>query len=291
MQLEVAEGLFKSYDGEELFFQTWSKKNPQGFILGVHGMGEHSSCYGFLAKSLENVNLQLVMPDLRGHGRSSGKRGLGSIDEYILDLKILVERFKSDHPHLPLFLLGHSMGGLVVLKYLIRNAEQANAGEISGSILSSPLLGINVEVPFFKKKSARLLSLLAPQLTLSNEIHYKELSHDEKVIKSYDSDNWRHDRVSPRLFLSLTSSMNYVLERCDKIKIPILLQQAGDDRIVSQAKGAEMFEKLKTLDKTIFVYKDMFHEIYNEVGREKVFSDLINWLNHHQIYIGIDHAK
>jgi lysophospholipase len=280
MVLQVEEGTFKGYDGAELFFQTWAKKDPSAIILGVHGMGEHSDCYKRLAQGLAQSTFQLVMSDLRGHGRSSGKRGVGSIDEYVLDIKLFYEVVKTHFPQKPIFLLGHSMGGLVATKFLIRNAAELNKS-LLGLVLSSPLFGIALEVPYIKRKSARLLAIMAPSLTLENEIHYDLLSHDSAVIQSYTSDSWRQDRVSPKLFLSILASIDYVFEQSGQIKLPFFMQQAGDDRIVSQPKGAEFFEKLEAKDKKIIVYKDMFHEIYNELAREKVFSDLSSWLNNH----------
>jgi lysophospholipase len=147
MDLQVEEGHFSGYDGSELFFQTWSKRSPEAVILGVHGFGEHSDAYKLLAEGLKETPYQLIMSDLRGHGRSSGKRGLGTIDEFVLDIKLFYEQVRSRFPKLPLFILGHSLGGLIVMKFLIRNGRM----DASGAVLSSPLTKLALEIPPINK--------------------------------------------------------------------------------------------------------------------------------------------
>src|SRR4029077_4270 len=116
-------GTFEGFDGSELFFQTWPVANPKAVVIGIHGLGEHADTYKRLAIGLQNSPYQLIMSDLRGHGRSSGKRGVGTVDEFVLDNKLFVNVVKQRFSHLPFFFLGHSMGGLVLSKLLIRNGD------------------------------------------------------------------------------------------------------------------------------------------------------------------------
>jgi alpha-beta hydrolase superfamily lysophospholipase len=277
MDLQVEEGHFNGYDGSELFFQTWSKTSPAAVILGIHGLGEHSDCYNLLAEGLSESPFQLFMSDLRGHGRSTGSRGVGSIDDYVLDIKLFHSLVKNRFKNLPLYFLGHSMGGLILLKFLIRNGDLG----ASGAVLSSPLLGVYEKLAAFKQKSAGILSKITPNLTLSNEIPFEKLSHYKKVVESYANDPWRHDRISAKLFIGMLESMDYAFNQVDKIKLPILMQQSGDDMIVSQKRAEEFFEKLTMKDKTQIVYDGYYHEIYNEVWRDKPFTDLKKWLEKH----------
>lgn len=277
MGLQVEEATFKGYDGAELFFQSWPKKSPQAVILGVHGLGEYADCYNFLAQGLEDTPYQLVMSDLRGHGRSSGKRGVGGIDEFVRDIKLFYSLVKARFSGLPIFILGHSMGGLIVCKFLIRHSDAA----FSGVVLSSPLMGIAVEVPAFKKKSAGVLAKVLPNLTLYNEIPLSHLTLDKRIVQTYESDHLRHDRISAGLFSEMLQSIDYVFHQSDKIRGPLLLQQAGDDLVVSRGKGKELFDRLKIPDKEYIVYEGYYHEIYNEVHREKPYEDLKRWLKGH----------
>src|SRR5882672_8281753 len=113
----TTEAVFNSFDDTEIYFQTWQVNNPKALVIGCHGLGEHSDCYKFVGDKLASHGIQFAIFDHRGHGRSEGKRGVGTIDEFVLDLKFFInDVMKLD---IPRFILGHSMGGLVVLKYLI----------------------------------------------------------------------------------------------------------------------------------------------------------------------------
>jgi alpha-beta hydrolase superfamily lysophospholipase len=278
MGLQVEEeGYFNGYDGNELFFRTWPHDSPKAVILGIHGLGEHSGCYKLLAEGLQNSPFQLVVSDLRGHGRSEGKRGIGTIDEFVLDIKLFVEVVKSRFKNLPLFFLGHSMGGLVLSKLLIKNGDFGAVG----AIFSSPLLGVVVDIPAIKRKSANVLAKVAPNITFYNEIPLSHLTHNKNVVKVYENDHWRHDRISPRLFSEMLSSMDYVMQRADKIQLPVLMQLSGDDLVVNRHKGEEFFGKIGSKDKDQIVYEGYYHEIYNEIWREKPYEDLLKWLGSH----------
>jgi alpha-beta hydrolase superfamily lysophospholipase len=274
----IEEGTFKGFDDAELFFQTWPVSAPKSIILGIHGLGEHSGSYKYLAQGLEKSPYQLIVSDLRGHGRSAGKRGVGSVDEYILDIRLFVNVVQKRYPNLPLFFLGHSMGGLILTKLLIRNGSMGALG----GVLSSPLYGVTVKVSAIKEKSATFLNAIAPNLTLANEIPNENLTHDKAIVEEYENDHLRHNRITPKLYTNMVESFDYVFKNADKITLPILMQQSGDDKVVSQPKGEEFFNLLTTRDKEKIVYEGYYHEIYNETGRQKPFTDLIRWLDKHR---------
>ncbi|MCC6278044.1 MAG: lysophospholipase [Oligoflexia bacterium] len=277
MSIEINEGHFNGFDGQDLFFQVWPEPQPQALVVGVHGLGEHCESYRRLAEGLKGSGYQLCMSDLRGHGRSSGRRGVGSLDEFVQDIMIFIGEMRRLYPQLPIFILGHSLGGLVVLKTLIKHSDL----NIKGVALSSPLLGVTVEIPTWKRKSAQLLSKVAPNLTLFNEIPHKNLTHDWDVVQALGQDHLRHDRISPRLFVDMLASMDFVMANAEKIRQPILIQQAGEDLVVSRPKTEAFFEKLQAPDKELIVYDGYFHEIYNELGRPRVFEELKRWFKKH----------
>ncbi|MDZ4677989.1 MAG: alpha/beta hydrolase [Oligoflexia bacterium] len=278
MGLQIEEGTFKGYDGSELFFQTWAQQSSQAVILGIHGLGEHSDSYKLLAEGLMGSPYQLIMSDLRGHGRSSGKRGVGTIDEFVLDIKLFHSVVKTRFSGKPIFFLGHSMGGLVLSKLLIRHGDFG----ARGAIFSSPLLDLSVQIPKLKRKSAGVLAAMAPNMTLYNEIPLNHLSHDKEHVGTMELDHLRHNRISPKLFVELLASMKYVFDCARKIQLPVLMQLSGDDKIVSRPKAEEFYEQLEAKDKELLIYEQFYHEIYNEVGRDKPFSDLKKWLIKHQ---------
>lgn len=275
--LQRREGHFSSFDNTELFFQTWSKDEPaQGTIVITHGMAEHSECYHPLAKILAENNWHVVGWDLRGHGRSEGKRGyIRDFSYFEKDMEALVQTIRRQplFPKAPLVLFGHSMGGLITLQYLISDAEKPDA-----AVLSSPALGLAIQVPPLKEKIAHIAAKWLPSLTLNNEIKYSDLSRDEKMIQGYARDNLRHDKISPGLFLGMQAGFKEIADNAEKITIPVLFQISGDDRIVSAEASREVFSRLPNKRNQLLVYPDSFHEIYNDLDRDNVIADLKKFL-------------
>jgi alpha-beta hydrolase superfamily lysophospholipase len=275
--MKRTEGYFKGFQDQELFYQAWLHPKPVGTLVVTHGMGEHSECYSRLAEGVSAAKWDVYAWDLRGHGRSDGQRGvIGDFKEFTEDLVNFLKVLKST-PH-PKVLLGHSMGGLINLRMLLDHPEV----DIDLVTLSSPLLGIAVKVPEIKKRAANLLAKYLPSFTLHNEIKYTDLTRDKKVVEEYNRDQLRHDRTSANLYLQLISAMEYVLAHAKEIQKPILVQQAGDDRIVDRQASQLLYQSLGSEDKTWMVYEGFRHEIFNELDRDRVFSDLVNWLEIHK---------
>jgi alpha-beta hydrolase superfamily lysophospholipase len=273
--MKRTEGYFRGHREYELFYQAWTPSKVLGTLVVTHGLGEHSECYNRLAQGLSENNWQIFVWDLRGHGRSEGKRGVvNSFSDYTSDLSHFIETLKSQKVKTPIVLLGHSMGGLINLRAL---AEHGSLG-LKAAALSSPLLGLTLMVPELKKKAAQVLAKYAPTFTLFNEIPFSDLTRDRKVIEEYTRDSLRHDRTSALLYLQILETADYVLSHAKKIDLPILLQQAGDDRVVSREASHQLFERLGSTDKDIIVYEGFKHEIFNELDRGRVFQDLAKWL-------------
>jgi lysophospholipase len=272
------EGHFSNREGLKLYYQVWSATQApaQGdaFTLVVtHGLGEHSDPYCRLGEAMAMAGHDVLAWDLRGHGRSDGKRAvIRSFNDYTNDLQDVItaalERGK------PVVVVGHSMGGLITCKYLIDNPTN----KLAGFVLSSPLVGIAVEIPRLKEAAGRWLGKFFPELTLFNEIKFTDLTHDRAVIADFEIDTLRHDRVSTRLYLEILSALDYVPARASKITLPALVQQAGADRVVSRPRTEEFFSHLGSEDKTLHIYESFCHEIYNETERARPFADLTKWL-------------
>jgi alpha-beta hydrolase superfamily lysophospholipase len=290
--LQRFEGHFAGFDETELFFQTWSnsgasalvgansqseESGPRGTFIITHGLGEHSECYHPLAKVLAENGWHVMAWDLRGHGRSEGKRGyVNHFSDFRRDLEIFVRlaRKQSRGAQTPFILFGHSMGGLITLEHFLHSGDP----KPDACVLSSPAVGIAVHVPPFKVKLAEVAEKWLPAITLGNEINYSDLSRDEKMVTSYARDNLRHDKVSPGLYLGMQRAFKEVLSNPAYFEIPFLFQIAGDDHIVSAEAARELFSKLPNKKNQLSLYPDSYHEIYNDLDRENVIADLKKFL-------------
>lgn len=263
---------------QKLFLRGWMPEHPKVSVFLTHGQAEHSGCYESLVKFLTANQIAVWAWDLRGHGKSEGKRGyVANFGEYVQDFNQVFKFVRSQIPtNQKIIFASHSMGGLIQTRALIENTDlQLNA---VAQVLSSPLFGLAVKVPVIKEKAARVLARILPNVTLFNEINFDVLSHDPKVRSEYASDSLRHDQVSPTVYMGMLESFGLLAREAGKIRLPTLLQQAGSDKVVSRSAAEQTFAKFSSVDKEIKIYEGFFHEIYNEVGRERVFNDLLAFL-------------
>lgn len=269
------EGHFKGYDQTDLFYQTWTPDKVRGLFVLTHGLAEHSDCYHPLASRLADDGWKVFAWDMRGHGRSEGKRGfVRHISNYVDDLDCFYKLIAKERDGLNLVMFGHSMGGLVTMRYMETMRIEATA-----LALSSPALGLTIQVPKLKEQLARIAIKWMPSLTLHNEIKYEDLSRPEEMQKFYRTDTLRHDKVSPGLFLSMLESFPLARAEASTLQLPVLMQLAGDDRLVSSQASREVFEFLPNKKNQLIVYSESLHEIFNCVDRETAIADLKKFIS------------
>lgn len=273
------EGFLQGHGGISLFFQTWEKTSARGTIIITHGQAEHSECYSRLISFFDQDHWNFVAWDLRGHGRSEGKRGYASsFEDYILDHQLFLRRILEEDVCRkgPVVLLGHSMGGLIQLKTLIEMPSLP----VAVQVCSAPFLGLAMDVPKWKTAGAGLLNAIAPQTTMWNEIRNDQLTRDADVIREYEQDVLRHDRISPGVFLGFQPAFDFVRARAGEIKTPTLFQLPEQDPIVRTAVGIEVFNTLGSAAKELKVYGEgARHEMYNDIHRKTVLADLKTFLD------------
>jgi alpha-beta hydrolase superfamily lysophospholipase len=273
--MKRTEGYFRGHKDYELFYQSWLPSKSVGTLVVTHGLGEHSECYDRLANGLADMNLEIYAWDLRGHGRSEGNRGvIESFADYTNDLAHFLTHLKTNSVKRPVILLGHSMGALVNLRAILQHGTM----DCKALALSSPLVGLTLRVPELKKKAAQVMAKYVPTFTLYNEVHFADLTRDKKVIEEYTRDPLRHDRSSALLYLQITENMEYVIGHAHSIHLPVMLQQAGNDRVVDREQSRRLFDNLGSKDKEWIVYEGFKHEIFNETERSRVYADLKSWL-------------
>lgn len=279
------EGRFQSHDGLDLFFQdfTPTQSPPKGLFLITHGHGEHTDSYERLMNGIGSMGWAYVLWDQRGHGRSPGKRGFAkSFFDYTLDFKIFlnfVTQELVEFKNLPMVLISHSMGGLVT-QYSLIDLTQTKAlpKNLVAQVVSSPLMGVATQVPLYKKVAAEIALRVYPEITLWNELYPHQFTRDEEVLKSYDKDPLRHDKMSPGVYLDFLKALKKVHDEAHYINLPTLFQLAEKDSVVSTPQAQEVFAKLGSQIKKEIIYKGAYHEIYNDLDRIQAYGDLMSFV-------------
>jgi alpha-beta hydrolase superfamily lysophospholipase len=273
-----AESFFLGPKKTRLFYQLWEPSQVRGHLLITHGQAEHSGAYQRLIDGLKDLSYAVYAWDLRGHGRSDGQRGyVGDFTDYTKDFEAFLHTLREERNLYPedLVVLGHSMGGLIQLKTLLDNPHW----NFKAQILSSPMLGVAVEVPLYKDLAALVFSKLLPNFTLGNEIKYEDLTQDPEVLGEYTTDFLRHDRISASAYLGAISAIETLRSQIWKIKTPTLWQIPEHDPVVGSDPSRDLFQKLGSSQKLLKIYPNRKHEIYNDLGREAVFADIHEFLN------------
>jgi alpha-beta hydrolase superfamily lysophospholipase len=273
--MQHTEGKFNASDGLELYYQAWRPEGePKAALAIVHGYGEHSGRYLNLVNYFAPRGYALYAYDLRGHGQSAGPRGhIHSFNEYLSDTDTFLKLVREREPNRQVFLLGHSLGGLIASAY----AEE-HPGELPGLIMSSAFLQFKIKVPGWKAAVARVMSALNPTMTMPNDLPASWLSHDPAIVAAYDTDPLNHHVATARWFTAILAAQTRTLDRASELQIPVLVLYAGDDLIGDPAGSALFFERAQLADKTQHRYDGYYHETFNEVEKETVFRDLEAWL-------------
>jgi alpha-beta hydrolase superfamily lysophospholipase len=257
-----------------------ARSGSRGVVIIVHGYCEHRGRYRHVAEHLNRSGYDVLTGDLRGHGGSEGERGfVWRFSDYSSDVAAFVREaslaFGGEPAQRPI-LLGHSMGGLVALQFALANPKALRA-----LVLSSPFLGLKLRVPGWKRGMAQLASLLRPKLRLPNELPPSDLSHDEAVCRAYASDPLVTHDATARWFTETLSAQADTLERAGQVKVPTLMLHAGDDRIVDSDVSKAVFSRIGATDKSMTFYPGLYHEIFNELEKDRVLGDLTKWLDSH----------
>ena len=271
-------GYLSAKDGKKIFWQGWRPAdNVKALVIIAHGLGEHIARYAHLAGFLNQKGYAVFGSDHRGHGKTEGKRGhILAFDEYIEDFKVFRDSVVSRFPGKCSILLGHSMGGLIAVHYVLKYPT-----DFDGLVLSSAGLKVKIEVNPVKLALGRFFSKVLPGITMSNELDPHMISHDREEVRKYIDDPMVHDRVSARWFTSFMAAIEQAQARAGEIKIPILVMQSGDDKLVDPDGAKEFFPKVASADKTLKYWEGFYHEMFNEVEKQKPYQFLLDWIEKH----------
>lgn len=275
-------GYFEGRELTKLFYQYWLPESGEfkAYIIGVHGWGTHSDRLKLPAEYLTDNGYAVYAFDLRGHYRNSGETPghIESIDHIQKDILLFMDVIRNIAKEKKIFLMGHSFGGLMSLIYAI------NHPALSGVLVSSPLLGMFMNLSIGKKviKSiSKNIVKLAPNKILNNIIDQNQLTSDLKILRKHIADKNKIEVISAKSATEIDKYTKWAMENASKLISPVLIMQAGNDKIVDKGKPKEFFDKVESKDKSYKEYDGFLHELWNEKGRAQIYQDMFIWLEKH----------
>jgi acylglycerol lipase len=251
--------------------------NLKAVIVFVHGIGEHIHRYDHWASLFNKEGIGFAGVDLPGHGRSDGNRG--NIRSYSLleeMIDILLSSCKKTFPGIPVFIYGHSLGGGIVLDYILRCNPK-----VKGVIVTSPLLRLAFEPSRNKLILASVMKHLLPGLVQDTGLIVNHLSHDEDVIEKYKTDPLVHGKISVSLFHGAMTAAKYSLDHASELKVATLILHGSDD-LINSPEGSREFSG-KTDMAELKIWEGGYHELHNESFKYEVFNYILNWINRQRL--------
>jgi acylglycerol lipase len=265
---------FQGAGGLEIYSQAWlPETEPRAALVIVHGAGEHSGRYPHVAARLVAEGYAVHALDHRGHGRSAGSRALvDRMQNAVTDLDTLVGRVGARQPDVPIFMLGHSMGGTVALSYAL-----AQQDHLAGLILSAPLAALEAASPVVRIVG-KLLSAVAPKTGLI-AVDPSLVSRDPAVVSAYESDALvHHGKLPARTLAELAVAIESFPNAVGTISLPTLILYGTADELCPPSGSVMVADRIGSSDLTVKSYDGLYHEVFNEPERETVLADLCSWL-------------
>ncbi|MBI3306354.1 MAG: lysophospholipase [Candidatus Omnitrophica bacterium] len=264
------EGMFFAQDHLKLFYRIHIRPGAANTLVILHGHGEHSGRYDKFTRILEKENLNIAAMDLRGSGRSEGREVyVESFQDYLANLSSFIQFLKLRYGiHEKVILLGHSLGGLIAIHWAMEHPEA-----IKGMILSSPCLGLRL--PPLLVRFNDWMNRYFPKFLYQNPVYPPHLTHNPEEVIQYKKDPLIKRKITVRLIDEMLKSMD-LLEQKGKIRypFPVYILSAGMEKVVDFSRTKDFFQKLDVPDKDIVIFDGYYHEIFNELGQEKVFEAL-----------------
>lgn len=269
------DGTFKGVRDIDIYYQGWI---PDGAVKAVlfivHGVGEYVGRYTNVINYFVPLGYAIYGVDHIGHGKSGGEREMvDRFEDFTDTLRTFYKMVTGWQPGKPIIIYGHSMGGLITSFYLIDHQDDFKAAVISAGAAKVPS-----NINGFTIAAGKILSKVAPRFGMIG-LDTNYLSHDRTVVDTYNSDpQVFHGKMPVRLSAEMLRAMQRVADEFHKVTLPLFILHGSGDKLVDLAGGELLYEKAGSKDKTLKIYKDLYHEIHNEPEREMMFSDLQNWL-------------
>lgn len=264
-------------EGTGIHWSAVEPKDPVASLALVHGYGDHGGRYGPLVDRLASSGIATFLVDLRGHGRSEGRRGyVRRFEDYLDEVEEIVRLAAGASPWV--FLLGHSFGGLLVLRYLLERREA-----VQGAVLSAPFLALAFEPPGWKVALGKALRAVAPWASIPSGITPEMLTSDPTLRREAEEDPLFFTTTTPGWYFEAIRAQGEVMERAKEIRVPLLGLVPLGDPVASPTATTAFFERVGSADRRLVPFPGALHEVFNEVPtfREEAFREVTEWILAH----------
>jgi len=276
--MKYIEGNFKGVRNTNIYYQAWLPEGKvKAVLLFVPGLGDHCGRWMNVVNHFVPLGYAVYGFDHIGHGKSEGAREMVErFDDFTDTLTIYYNMVKGWQTGKPIFLLGHSMGGLIASYYLLDHQA-----DFKGAVISAPLIKVSESISPVTIILGKVLSVLLPKTGIL-PVDPNGISRDPEVVKAYANDPLVfHGKTPARLAGELLKAMTRVTAEADKITLPFITLQGSGDKIVDPGSAQMLYDKAGSKDKTIKVYEGLYHEVFNEPERARVLKDVETWLAAH----------
>jgi alpha-beta hydrolase superfamily lysophospholipase len=273
------EGTFSGAGNLTLYYQSWHPPvPPRAIVTLVHGLGAHSGWFANVVRCLVENGYAVYGFDLRGHGRSAGQRGyIHSWEEFREDIKTFRYLIALAEADLPCFLLGHSLGGTIILDYVLRDPTS-----FQGAIAMAPTLE-QVGISPVRLGLGYILSTVCPRFALDTGMGLTVGARDLELLNAFDRDPLRHSQGTARLVTEFFKTVDWIESHISQLQIPLLILHGDADRVAFPETSRRLYNQVMIADKELHEYPGLYHELHNDFGYEQVLSDLVAWLAQHLV--------
>lgn len=268
------EGSFPTADNLKLYWVSAAPPEPRAHLALVHGYAEHIGRYAHVIDHFASLGYAVHGFDVRGHGRSEGRRGhVRRFDDYMDDLARYLERVKIAAAGKKVVMLGHSHGGLLAASYALSQPT-----DVAAVVLTSPFFGLAFKPPAVKVAAGKVLARILPSLHMGNELDSAQLTRDPQFVAAHRADKLVFNVTTPGWFVTTLAAQARLLAEAGRITLPVGIFAGGSDPIADIKVAQLFFDRVGSKDKTFKSYEGALHEVLNETNRSEVFGDIAAWI-------------
>ena len=272
------EGYFKSIRDTNIYYQYWLPEGePKAILLVAHGIAEHSGRYMNVVNHFVPAGYAVYGVDHIGHGKSDGKRVcVERFQDFTKTFKKFFDMIRGWQPIKPIFLVGHSMGGLISAAYLLKHQD-----ELTGVVFSGPGIKVPENISNAVIFAGKILSVVMPKAGII-QLDAEGICRDPAVVDAYLNDPLVYTgKITARLSAEMLKTIQHLTGSAIKIRLPIMIVQGGSDKLVDPSGAQLLYDSVSSEDKKIKIYDGLYHEVFNEPEHGQVLDDVKVWIDSH----------